>query len=56
MFEDTPVGISAAKSAGAFCIALTTTTDESRLSLADAIIPDFQSLQWSDIITFLKGK
>lgn len=56
VFEDTPVGISAAKSAGAFCIALTTTTDKSRLSLADAIIPDFQLLRWSDVISLLKSK
>lgn len=54
VFEDTPVGILAAKSAGAFCVALTTTTYKSRLTMADAIISDFEAFQWSDISALLK--
>ena len=49
VFEDTPVGISAAKNAGARCIALTTTTGRDRLTMADVIIPDFRKLTWETV-------
>ena len=49
VFEDTPVGISAAKNAGARCIALTTTTSRDRLTSADVVIPDFRELTWETV-------
>ena len=54
VFEDTPVGITAAKNAGAYCVALTTTTDRDRLNIADTIIDDFRDLTWMDVKNILQ--
>lgn len=54
VFEDTPVGLTAAKNAGARCIALTTTTGRERLGIANAIIDDFRDLTWLDVKNILQ--
>ncbi len=42
VFEDSPIGVSAAKTAGMICVALTTTNPSEDLSEADLIIPNFE--------------
>lgn len=42
VFEDSPIGVTAAKAAGMLCVGLTTTNPEEDLKHADLIIPDFQ--------------
>ena len=42
VFEDSPIGVSAAKTAGMVCVALTTTNPSEDLSEADLIIPNFE--------------
>jgi HAD superfamily hydrolase (TIGR01509 family) len=42
VFEDSPIGVTAAKAAQMFCVGLTTTNPEEDLDHADLIIPDFQ--------------
>jgi beta-phosphoglucomutase-like phosphatase (HAD superfamily) len=46
VFEDAPAGILAAKSAGAFCVALTTTHRASELGHADIVVQDLDSVAW----------
>jgi len=42
VFEDSPIGVTAAKAAKMLCVGLTTTNPEEDLKHADLIIPDFQ--------------
>ena len=44
VFEDSPIGITAAKSANMTCVALTTTNPSKDLAHADLIIPNFNGL------------
>jgi beta-phosphoglucomutase-like phosphatase (HAD superfamily) len=44
VFEDSPIGVTAAKSAHMTCVALTTTNPATDLSHADLIIPNFKGL------------
>jgi sugar-phosphatase len=44
VFEDTPPGISAARAAGAHCVALTTTFPATLLGEAELVVPDFRGL------------
>lgn len=53
VFEDSPIGVSAAKTAGMVCVALTTTNPSEDLSKADLIIPNFEGWTLSKIITKL---
>ncbi|WP_327129422.1 HAD family hydrolase [Streptomyces sp. NBC_01727] len=46
VFEDAPAGIQAAKRAGAFCVALTTTHSGSDLDGADLIVRDLAQITW----------
>lgn len=45
VFEDSPIGVTAAKSARMYCVALTTTNPPEDLSYADLIIHDFS--EWA---------
>lgn len=45
VFEDSPIGVAAAKAATMFCVALTTTNPASDLEAADLIIPNFE--EWN---------
>lgn len=47
--EDSPWGIEAAKKAGAFCLAVETSYDASRLQQADLIAKDTSSIDWSKV-------
>ena len=40
MFEDAPAGIAAAKAAGAFCVAVTTSQSMAALAAADLVVAD----------------
>jgi len=42
--ENAPLGISAAKASGAYCVALTTTLPEKKLREADRVLKDYQEL------------
>ena len=42
VFEDSPIGVTAAKTAKMLCVGLTTTNPEDDLNYADLIIPNFQ--------------
>jgi HAD superfamily hydrolase (TIGR01509 family) len=53
VFEDSPIGVSAAKSAGMVCVALTTTNPSEDLSKADLIIPNFEGWTLQKIVTKL---
>ncbi|MEU7041708.1 HAD family phosphatase [Streptomyces varsoviensis] len=46
VFEDAPAGISAAKSAGTFCVGLTTTQPAASLTGADLLLPDLTQVPW----------
>ncbi|MFX1561877.1 MAG: HAD family hydrolase [Promethearchaeota archaeon] len=43
VFEDSPIGIAAAKAAGMSCVALTTSNSSDELRAADLIIPNYQN-------------
>lgn len=47
--EDSPWGIEAAKKAGAFCLAVETSYDASRLHQADLIAHDTASIDWAKV-------
>ncbi|MFX0078315.1 MAG: HAD family hydrolase [Candidatus Hermodarchaeota archaeon] len=53
VFEDSPIGVSAAKTAGMACVALTTTNPSEDLSEADLIIPNFEGWTLRKIVTKL---
>ncbi|MDJ1136102.1 HAD family hydrolase [Streptomyces iconiensis] len=48
VFEDAPAGIEAAKSAGAYCVAVTVTQPAATLTAAgaDLVVPDLTSVHW----------
>jgi beta-phosphoglucomutase len=48
--ENAPLGIEAAKRAGAYCIALRTTLDEQALAGADEVVASFEALVRCDLI------
>ncbi|HYV33427.1 MAG TPA: HAD family phosphatase, partial [Candidatus Limnocylindria bacterium] len=50
VIEDAPRGIEAAKNAGMFCIALTTTFTKDRLTQADIIVDSFKELKLNTIL------
>ncbi|MFD3479026.1 HAD family hydrolase [Streptomyces sp. NPDC058695] len=45
-FEDAPAGVRAARAAGAYCVALTTTHARTDLGAADATVRDFSEIRW----------
>ena len=51
VFEDSPIGVSAAKTAGMMCVALTTTNPSEDLSEADLIIPNFEGWTLQKIVS-----
>ena len=53
VFEDSPIGVSAAKTAGMTCVALTTTNPSEDLSKADLIIPNFKGWTIQKFVTKL---
>jgi HAD superfamily hydrolase (TIGR01509 family) len=46
VFEDAPAGVAAAKAAGAWCVAVTTTHDPTDLAAADQIVPGLSAVPW----------
>jgi sugar-phosphatase len=46
VFEDAPAGVTAAKSAGAYCVALTTTQPAAALAAADLVVPHLDAVRW----------
>ncbi|WP_328874467.1 HAD family phosphatase [Streptomyces sp. NBC_00287] len=46
VFEDAPAGVAAAKSAGADCVAITSTQSPEALAAADLIVPDLTGVSW----------
>jgi sugar-phosphatase len=46
VFEDAPAGVAAAKSAGADCVAITSTQSAEALAAADLIVPDLTGMTW----------
>ncbi|WP_246258220.1 HAD family hydrolase [Amycolatopsis anabasis] len=46
VFEDAPAGIAAAKRAGAWCVAVTTTMPRSALTAADLVLADLSEVEW----------
>ncbi len=54
--ENAPLGIQAAKSAGAYCIAICSTLDRSYLEEADEIVEKFEDLNTLDVIKQLGNK
>ncbi|HTF50127.1 MAG TPA: HAD family phosphatase [Pseudonocardia sp.] len=48
VFEDAPAGVAAAKAAGAYCVAVTTTQPAAALSAADLVVADLSGLRWAD--------
>lgn len=46
VFEDTPAGITAARSAGARCVGIATGHAPAELGQADMVVPDFTGLRW----------
>ncbi|GAI93777.1 unnamed protein product, partial [marine sediment metagenome] len=54
--ENAPLGIQAAKSAGAYCIAICSTLDRSYLEEADEIVEKFEDLNTLDFIKQLGNK
>jgi mannitol-1-/sugar-/sorbitol-6-phosphatase len=45
-FEDSPAGLSAAKAAGMYCVAVTTTHEPAELSTADRVVTDLSEVTW----------
>jgi HAD superfamily hydrolase (TIGR01509 family) len=56
VFEDSPIGVTAAKAAGMLCVGLTTTNPEEDLKHADLIIPDFQGWTIQSIFDAIGAK
>ncbi len=46
VFEDAPAGVAAAKAAGAYCVAVTTSHAAADLTAADRVVPDLASVRW----------
>lgn len=46
VFEDAPAGVTAARKAGAFCVAVTVTQPATALADADRVIPDLTGVTW----------
>ncbi|WP_020673684.1 HAD family hydrolase [Amycolatopsis nigrescens] len=46
VFEDAPAGVSAAKAAGTFCVAVTTTQPAAALAAADLVVDGFAAVRW----------
>jgi sugar-phosphatase len=46
VFEDAPAGVAAAKAAGAYCVAVTTTHEAADLAAADLVVPDLSVVSW----------
>jgi len=46
VFEDAPAGVAAAKAAGMYCVAVTTTHTPGELSAADAVVSDLTQIPW----------
>ncbi|MET7294970.1 HAD family phosphatase [Streptomyces griseoloalbus] len=46
VFEDAPAGVTAAKRAGADCVAITSTQSAAALAAADLIVPDLTDMTW----------
>jgi beta-phosphoglucomutase family hydrolase len=53
VFEDAVVGVTAAKSAGMKCVAITTTSTSGSLSLADIVVDRFSELDSRNLVTLL---
>jgi sugar-phosphatase len=45
-FEDSPAGLSAAKAAGMYCVAVTTTHPPAELGAADQVVTDLSEVSW----------
>ena len=54
VFEDSPIGVAAAKTAGMVCVALTTTNPSEDLSEADLIISNFEEWTLQNIVSKLR--
>jgi sugar-phosphatase len=48
VFEDSPAGVTAAKRAGAFCVAVGTSTPAAALAEADLVVADLTRVRWAD--------
>jgi sugar-phosphatase len=46
VFEDAPAGVAAAKAAGCYCVAVTTSHQAAELTAADRVVPDLTSVSW----------
>ncbi|HEY2549355.1 MAG TPA: HAD family phosphatase [Streptosporangiaceae bacterium] len=46
VFEDSPAGVAAAKSAGMHCVAVTTTHEAAQLGAADRVVADLAEVDW----------
>jgi beta-phosphoglucomutase-like phosphatase (HAD superfamily) len=46
VFEDSPAGVAAAKAAGLYCVAVTTTHRASQLGRADRVVADLAEVSW----------
>jgi HAD superfamily hydrolase (TIGR01509 family) len=53
VFEDSPIGVTAAKAANMLCVALTTTNSPEDLKMADLIIPNYQNWNIKKILAKL---
>jgi sugar-phosphatase len=47
VFEDSPAGVTSAKRAGAFCVAVSTTTPADALAHADLVVADLSRVGWA---------
>ncbi|HWN33511.1 MAG TPA: HAD family phosphatase [Pseudonocardia sp.] len=47
VFEDSPAGVTSAKRAGAFCVAVSTTTPAAALADADLVVADLTRVRWA---------
>ncbi len=46
VFEDAPAGVAAAKAAGMYCVAVTTSHPAADLTAADQVVPDLTEVTW----------
>lgn len=46
VFEDAPAGVAAAKAAGMYCVAVTTTHTADELAAADVVVADLTEMAW----------
>jgi len=53
--EDTPIGIQAAKAAGLYCVAITTTVVPDALTLADFVAPSLEKIDLGHVTHRLIG-